>query len=99
MHDMMMGEYGDKPSFKLYGVKVPDAPDDEFEATVKLRITRQDTPLHGPPCVEFTVMDLQSDAIEMEEAEESRDSGDSLAADLEKAVMKKSEVYPEGDED
>ena len=88
---MMIGGYEEHPSFKKYGVKVENAPDEPFEATVTLQITRQDNPVDGEPCVEFTVLDIQSDAIDIERVgpSEKMDSGDSLAAGLEEVAMKK----------
>lgn len=101
MKMMMMGGYEAHPSFKMYGIKVPDAPEDEFEATIKVKITKQENPIEGEPCVEFTVLDLQSDAIEIEKAEgyDREDVGDSLEDAMDMAAKKKSGDYEEGEED
>jgi hypothetical protein len=98
---IMMGGYEAHPSFKMYGIKVADAPEEPFEATVKVQITRQDNPVEGEPCVEFTVLDLQSDAIEIEKAEgyDREDVGDSLEDAMDHAAKKKSDEYDEGEED
>lgn len=83
---------GDLPSFCAHGVKIDNPPDGPFEAKVKLQITKQITPVYGDPYVEFSVLEMEPEGgvdIEEMDFEKQMDSGDSLAAGLEKAAMKK----------
>jgi len=101
MQGMMIESYGgsDVPHFTIYGVRVPEAPTESFEAKVTLQITRQSTPVDGESSVEVAVLDIEADGVEFEKVEATKtDSADSLGKEME-AMMAEKASSTEDEED